>query len=204
MKVEKINENKIRITLTLEELEVREITLNDIEKNSSVAQDLFVDLIEENNLDEEFALEGSQLFIEACADNNNLFILTITKVDTIPELKKYNNISSNRRRNSSEIIDYKVDSNIYSFKSLDKILSFCETIKKEKLYFGRNSLYKYKNNFYIIFTKSAVKNKRFLKTFALLSEYSDHYYSSEALEVSLKEKSLLIVENNAIQSLRKM
>lgn len=203
MKVEKINENKIRITLTLEELATREITLHDIEKNSSVAQDLFIDLIEENNLDEEFALEGSQLFIEACSDNNNLFVLTITKVDSFPELAKYSSSSSNKCQ-YSHIIDYKVDSNIYSFKSLDSILSFCQAIKKEKLYLGRNSLYKYKNKYYIIFTKSAVKNKRFLKTFTLISEYIDHYYSSEMLETSLKEKSKLIIENNAIQLLRKI
>ena len=206
MKVEKINENKIRITLTLEELENREISLTDIEKNSSIAQELFIDLIEESNLDEEFALEGSQLFIEACSDNNNLFILTITKIDAIPELKKYNNLNlkNNKNRGTSHIVDYKVDSNIYAFSSIDKLLSLCEVTRKEKLYFGRNSLYKYKDSFYIIFNKSAVKNKRFLKTFAFISEYCDDYYSSLSIEASLKEKSKLVIENNAIQSLRKI
>lgn len=206
MKVEKINENKIRITLTLEELEKREISLNDLEKNSSIAQELFIDLIEESNLDEDFALEGSQLFIEACSDNNNLFILTITKIDSIPELKKYNNLNLSNKKNkiAPNIVDYRVDSNIYAFNSLDKILSLCEVTKKEKLYFGRNSLYKYKDSFYLIFTKSAVKNKRFLKTFAFISEYCDDYYSSLSIEASLKEKSKLIIENNAIQSLRKI
>ena len=89
MKVEKINENKIRITLTFEELENRQISLKDIEKNSSLAKNLFIDLIEESNLDEDFIIDDSQLFIEASSDNNELFIVTITKIDNIPELKKY-------------------------------------------------------------------------------------------------------------------
>ena len=49
MKVEFINENKIKITLTFEELEKRDISLKDITNNSSLARDLFTDLIEETD-----------------------------------------------------------------------------------------------------------------------------------------------------------
>ena len=89
MKVEKINNNKVKITLTFEELEKREVNIKDIEKNSEIAKNLFVDLIEESNIDEEFEFEDSQLLIEATSDNNNLFIVTITKVDNLPDMKKY-------------------------------------------------------------------------------------------------------------------
>ena len=89
MKVEKINNNKVKITLTFDELEKREIDIKDIEKNSEIAKNLFMDLIEESNIDEEFEFEDSQLLIEACSDNNNLFVVTITKVDNIPDMRKY-------------------------------------------------------------------------------------------------------------------
>ena len=82
MKVERINDNKIKITLSLEELEKRNISLKDLEKDSSKAKNLFLDLIEESNLDEDFIIDESQLFIEAFSDNNNSFIVTITKVDS--------------------------------------------------------------------------------------------------------------------------
>ena len=137
MKVEKINENKIRITLTFEELERRQITLDDLEKDNLIARNLFLDLIEESNLDEDFIIDDSQLFIEACYDNNNLFIVTITKVDSIPELRRYalmDNIQKKgykRKSSSRKIIDYRVESNIYSFSSLDTILKLSEILKKE-------------------------------------------------------------------------
>ena len=146
MKVEKINENKIRITLTFEELENRKISLRDIEKNSSLAKNLFIDLIEESNLDEDFIIDDSQLFIEASSDNNNLFIVTITKIDNIPELKKYALLESNKKKfksknsRSKQSIEYKVDSNVYLFKSMEHILELCDVSKKEQLFLGKNSL----------------------------------------------------------------
>ncbi len=211
MKVEKINENKVRITLTLEELEKRKISLKDIEKNNEIAKNLFMDLIEETNLDEDFALEDSQLLIEASSDNNNLFIVTITKVDTIPELKQYSLLDKNSKRGykktknpSKNVIEYKVDSYIYSFEDLDKILDLCQIAKQEQLFFGKNSLYKYNNKYYIIFANSSVKNKKFLKTFVFLSEFCQDYYSYNMLSVAIKEKATVIIENNALQKLSKI
>lgn len=210
MKVEKINENKIRITLTFEELENRQISLKDIEKNSSLAKNLFIDLIEESNLDEDFIIDDSQLFIEASSDNNDLFIVTITKIDNLPELKKYALLDSNKKKlkvkntRANQNIDYKVDSNIYLFKSMDHILELCDVSKKEQLFLGKNSLYKYKNAYFVIFSKSSIRNKKFLKTFVFLSEYCNEYYSYDIFETSIKEKSQLIIENNALQVLRKI
>ena len=89
MQIEKINKNKVKIILTLEELEKRDVNIKDIEKNNEIAKELFCDLIEESNIDEEFEFDNSQLLIEASSDNNNLFIVTITKVDNMPDLKKY-------------------------------------------------------------------------------------------------------------------
>ena len=80
MKIEKINENKVKITLTIDELSQRQISLKDIEQDSNRAQDLFLDLLEETELNEDFMLDDSQLFVEASSDNENLFVVTITKI----------------------------------------------------------------------------------------------------------------------------
>ena len=107
MKVEFINENKIKITLTFEELEKRDISLKDITNNSSLARDLFTDLIEETDLDSEFFVDDSQLLIEACSDNNNLFIVTITKINDFPELKKYTKRENKSNTKTNKITRYK-------------------------------------------------------------------------------------------------
>lgn len=210
MKIEKISENKIKIILTFDELENRDISLTEISKDTNVAKDFFITLLEESNLDDDFIIDDSHLFIEAASDNNNLFIITITKIEDLPELKKYslmenNNLSKTRKKvKCNNIIKYKVDSYIYSFSDIETILKLCDQAKKEKLYFGRNSLYKCQDTYFIIFSKNSVKNDKFLKTYVFLSEFCDNYYSLDLFETTLKEKSDLIIKDYALQRLNKI
>lgn len=196
MKIEKIDNNKVKITLSFEELELRNITLADIEKNNAAAKNLFTSLIEESNLDEDFEFENSQLFIEACSDNSNTFILTITKIEDLPDINKYSK--------SYHKVQYRIDSQLYEFLSLDILLDFCNIAKSENLFFGRNTLYKYKNKYFLLFSDSAIKNKKFIKTYVIMSEYCSRYFSDNLYYTTIKEKGDKIISNKALQSLIKI
>ena len=199
MKVEKISENKVKITLTLDELELRDISLKDIENNSSLARELFIDLLEETNLADEFAESDTQLFIEASSDNENLFVVTITKIDNIPELKKYSTMKKSTSKNSSK--KEKITSSIYSFDGIDGLLLLCDELSKNKVFLGKNSLYKYDNTYFVIFNDTTIQNKNFYKTFSIISEFCSEYYSYEMFNTYVKEKSQLVIANFALQKL---
>lgn len=227
MKVEKISDNKIKITLTIEELSERKITLKDIEKNHSKAQDLFMDLIEENNLHEDFINENTELFVEATSDNSNFFMITITKVDYLKALPNYNLLKDNKevvndlsiKENSDlkQVVSrklstepksttkletvYTIKSFIYKFNNFNNLIKFCKKAIKDNLFIGNNSLYKHENNYFIIFKNSTVKNVEFINTFRLLSEYCNSYYSSNLDKSLITEKSLLILDKKAIEYL---
>ncbi len=196
MKVEKVDNNKVKITLSFEELEMRNITISDIEKNTSAAKNLFTDLIEETNLDEDFEFENSQLFIEASSDNTNTFILTITKIENLPDINKYST------RHSPKL--YRIESQLFEFSSLDIILDFCKVAKEENLFFGKNSLYKYDDKYFVLFSDSAIKNRKFIKTYVMLSEYCSRYFSYDLFYTTIKEKGLVIIANRAMQKLMKL
>lgn len=193
MKIEKVDDNKVKIILSLEELEMRNITLSDIEKNNTAARDLYTSLIEETNLDEDFGCEDSQLFIEASSDNASTFILTITKTDDLPDINSYTKTENN--------LLYRIDSRLYEFTSLDAILDFCKIAKEESLFFGQNTLFKYDNKYFILFSESAIKNKKFLKTYVMISEYCSRYFSYDIYYTSIIEKSKIIIANRALQKL---
>lgn len=199
MRVEKINENKVKIILTLEELENRKISLSDLENNSSLARELFLDLIEENNLDEDFKLNDSQLLIEATSDTENLFEITITKLDLniSNSANKYNDVKSSKKRKTI----YKASSNIFIFNTMDMVLELASNLKNQDLFFGRNTLYRLDNKYFLIFSKSSIKNKNFMKTFAFINEYSSNSMFDPLFETSIKERADLIIKNNAIQKL---
>lgn len=193
MKIEKIDENKVKIILSFEELEMRNITLSDIEKNNVAAKKLFTSLIEESNLDELFSCDDSQLFIEASSDNTNTFILTITKTDDLPDINSY-------PKNENRTL-YRIDSRLYEFSSLDVILDFCKIAKEENLFFGKNTLYKFEDKYYLLFSDNAIKNKRFIKTYIMLSEYCSRYFSYDMFYTTIIEKSKIVVANRALQKL---
>ena len=101
-------------------------------------------------------------------------------------------------------IKYTVDSNIYSFYNINDIIELCEKAKKEKLFFGKNSLYKFNNEYFLIFNKTSIKNSKFVKTYVFLSEYCKNYYAYDLYETSIKERAKMIIENNALQKLSKI
>ena len=193
MKIEKVDDNKVKIILSFEELEMRNITLSDIEKNNTAAKNLFTSLIEENNLDEDFGCEDSQLFIEASSDNTNTFILTITKTNDLPDINSYT-------KNESKTL-YRIDSRLYEFNSLDVILEFCKTAKEEHLFFGQNTLFKYGDKYFILFSENAIKNKRFVKTYVMMSEYCSRYFSYDIFYSTITEKGKVVISNRAFQKL---
>ena len=201
MKIEKINENKVKITLTIDELSQRHISLKDIEQDSNRAQDLFLDLLEETELNEDFIMDDSQLFVEASSDNENLFVVTITKIDYMPELPKY---TPKKKRKTNSRIEYTVASSIYKFDSLDKIFELCSKLELEKAFIGTNSLYKYEDSYFLVFSDTSIKNKKFLKTFVILSEYTDGFYATAMYKTLIKEKANLIIEKRALQKLSKI
>ena len=196
MKIEIIDENKVKIILSLAELEMRNISLTDLQNNTSLAKNFFKTIIEESNLDEDFIEnEDSQLFIEATSDSTETFILTITKTDTLPNINNYQ---------KTENVRYRIDSRLYEFNSLDAILDFCKIAKDEKMFFGTNSLYKYQDKYFILFGDSTIKNKKFIKTFVMITEFCSRYFSYDIYNSTITEKGKLIIPNRALHRLSKI
>ena len=196
MKIEIIDENKVKIILSLAELEMRNISLTDLQNNTSLAKNFFKTIIEESNLDEDFIEnEDSQLFIEATSDSTETFILTITKADTLPNINNYQ---------KTENVRYRIDSRLYEFNSLDAILDFCKIAKDEKLFFGTNSLYKYQDKYFILFGDSTIKNKKFIKTFVMITEFCSRYFSYDIYNSTITEKGKLVIPNRALHRLSKI
>lgn len=86
MKIEKINENKIRCILTRDDLEVRHIKLSEIAYGSEKARSLFRDMMEQASSQFGFEADNIPLMIEAIPMPNECIILDITKVSDPEEL----------------------------------------------------------------------------------------------------------------------
>lgn len=194
MKVEKINNNKAMIVLTTEELSKRKITLKDIKDGSKKVQDFFFEILEDADIIDDFANESSGLFVEVSTSEDDIYMVTITKADCLPDLTDFDKISKSNR------VTYTVSSNIYSFPSLKTLYDFCKKALDEELYVGVNSLYELNNKYYLLFSNSSIKKSNFVKTFSVLSEYTDKYFSKQT--TSFLEYAKQLIAKNAIQTLQ--
>ena len=86
MKIEKINENKIRCILTRDDLEVRHIKISEIAYGSEKARSLFRDMMEQASHQFGFEADNIPLMIEAIPMPNECIVLIITKVEDPEEL----------------------------------------------------------------------------------------------------------------------
>lgn len=86
MKIEKINDNQIRCTLTKEDLITRELKLSELAYGTDKAKSLFRDMMQQAAYEFGFEANDIPLMIEAIPLSPDSIILIITKVEDPEEL----------------------------------------------------------------------------------------------------------------------
>ncbi len=86
MKIEKLNDNQIRCTLTRADLADRQIKLSELVCGTEKAKLLFQDMMQKAALEFGFEAEDMPLMIEAIPASADSIVLIITKVDDPDEL----------------------------------------------------------------------------------------------------------------------
>ena len=86
MKIEKVNDNQIRCTLTREDLASRQLKISELAYGTEKAKSLFRDMMQQANYDFGFEAEDIPLMIEAIPLSGECIVLIITKVEDPEEL----------------------------------------------------------------------------------------------------------------------
>lgn len=86
MKIERINENQIRCTLTSFDLSVRNLNLSELAYGSEKARNLFREMIQKASNEVGFEAEDIPLMVEAIPLSNESVVLVITKIEDPDEL----------------------------------------------------------------------------------------------------------------------
>ena len=86
MKIEKLNENQIRCTLTHADLAARQLKLSELAYGSEKAKSLFRDMMQQASYDFGFEADDIPLMIEAIPTSPDSIVLIITKVEDPEEL----------------------------------------------------------------------------------------------------------------------
>lgn len=130
MKIEKVNENQIRCTLTQQDLASRHLKLSELAYGTEKAKMLFHDMMQQANYEFGFEAEDIPLMIEAIPVSAETIILLITKVEYPEELdtrfSKFSNMTDDFDDDSNS------DDNDILAESADDILGLFRKISEEK------------------------------------------------------------------------
>jgi adapter protein MecA 1/2 len=204
MKIERINDNEIKVTISINDLVERNIDLSSINYNSPQTQELFWEMMEQAEIEFGFSSSDSQLVIEAIPDSDEGFVVTISKIDEegdFESIQKY--IKNKFKKNDLRVKkkNRKIYSTImiYSFKDFEDLCALSKKISS--MYSGESSLFKLVDTYYLILTRSSftISNSKMFDVF--LSEYGGKIINIGFYEGYLNEYGTKIIEFNAIEIL---
>lgn len=202
MKIEKLNDDKIRITLNLEDLKEKDIDLHSFMSNPIESQDLFMDMLEKAEKEVGFVTEDYRVMIEALATSNGNFILTVTRIGYENKKNACRTKKLNIKRKIAHIDSKKA---IYCFESFDEFIGYCEFLKNDILVHIENlldqaKLYEYQEHYYLVLENLRM-NTNLLKSFAAsITEFAHFINHSDLFESKLLEYGKVIFKDKAISS----
>ena len=198
MKFEKLNENKIRITLSMHDLEEKDIDFHDFMSNSIESQDLFLDMLEEAEEKIGFHARNCKVKIEALAMTENNFVLTITKIMPCVTPKK-------KPKAKRKINDINISNLVYKFNSFDDYCNFIEFMLHNKLedatkVANKIIVYVYNNNYYLVLSDLNITYKKVYTFFTAITEFASYMSEPDLYVCRLSESGTIAIKNNAFKT----
>ena len=194
MKIEKLNENKIKVTFNIDDLAEKNIDLYSFIHNTPETQDLFWDILNEAEKECGFNVDNSMIYVEATTSGGGNFSLIVTKTNEKPSLLSSINPTYTKKsfKLKRKTVSINATQNIYQFDSFDDVCEYAQTVNLKR------------NNNNILYS---LANKYYLKLFTVptnnILEYAAICQSPELLEAKILEYGKVVIKKNALQTISK-
>lgn len=198
MKIEKLNEDKIRITLNIDDLKSKNVDFHSFMANPIESQSLFLEMLDAAEKEVGFTTENYRISIEAIALSSGSFIFTVTRIQE-------KNLADKKQVHikKKDTIN-KLDLLIYEFQSFNDFCEFCKCfdnsmIGKEKEFYKNNHLYLYKEKYYFVL-KCEKMDSTLIRVFnSMIIEFGKPVRGLAMFEGKLKEFGKVIIKTNALK-----
>lgn len=204
MKFEKLNQDKIKVTLNVDDLSANDIDLNSFMSDSNETHSLFLNVLEKAERDYGFSTKDYNLKVETVALSNGNFVLTITRaLDS--SLPTFDDISRKKVHANRRLP--KIDSStvVYRFNTFDDFCNLeatlCNNILINYKQIAKNSvLYNYKNRYYLALININTKSHTLKNFLSLITEFATYINSSDIYLAKLNESGTIIFNKKAIEN----
>ena len=179
MKIERIAQNKLKITLFNEDLTKWNIDIKNLTSDSEEIRNIFWSILKQAQVETDFKIDGSQLMVEAISQPDK-FVMIVTK--TGAEKKKPIELpSAPKQRNLL----------IFAFPSINEVKQACSVIKN--FYNGKSVLYRFEDEYYLSL------NPYNSKKLDVLTEYGREIKDVVSVSGMLSEYGKMLITENAVE-----
>ncbi len=192
MKIEKINENKLKIMFDYTELEENNISIHSFLANSIETQDFFLAILDIANEDLNFK-PNNNLSYETISFGNKFFVIFVTKFeDSNSTFEQIINLS---KKEKSFLL--------YKLQSIDEVFSFCDILKTilPSIQNLKSSLYEYEKKYFLKLNLKNLDQSTKEKIPLLISEFRNSLNLSDLSLLRFEEFSSLLIKDTAMQTL---
>lgn len=213
MKIERISENQLKLTLTKDDLKERDIKLEDLITPSEKTQKLFRDIMEQALDEEDFVSENTPLMVEAVPMGVDGIMIIVTKVNNkdgknSPPTDLLQQAQETRRwkKKPLDTLEHAEEKNsdilIYSFPALDDVIQV--SIRLDSSFKGESAVYKNDGKYFLVLqgdTYTAEESSAELEP--VLKEYGQKHVSTPLAKYYLLEHGETIIATKAVKALAK-
>ena len=202
MKIEKINDNKIKITLSARDLEERNLDFQALRYNSPEAQNLFWDMIKRAETEYGFIAANCQLFIEAASVMDGNFIVTITKMNETKPLPNMPFVKPKTVTTALKVKKKQSSNNATAIISFDKIDDLYDALLMNTIPLKVNAkLIEYNKKYYLLVKPNLIELQDAKKLIASLSEFGKVEREYDYIESKLLEYGNELISKDALEIL---
>ena len=226
MKIERIDDNSIRCTLSSLDLSSRNMNIRDMTYGSAAARKLFSEMMQKAQAEVGFEPDSTPLMIEAIPLQGGAVQLIISKVDDPEELDTRFSKFTQELIGQSGLLNQLANQilepatveepagqqeetpaeelRIFMFPELDRV---CEAARAlNGVYKGSNTLYKdtVGQRYYLVLHTDGADRESLTRAANLLAEYGQKVNGNELNEAYYQEHYERIAGDSAVQRLRKL
>lgn len=205
MKIERISENQLKLTLTKADLAEREIKLEDLITPSEKTQKLFRDIMEQALDEEDFISENTPLMVEAVPSGGDGIMIIVTKVNN-KEKKAAGEDLRRWKKKPMDTLAHKEEKNsdilIYSFPALDDVIHV--SVRLDGTFKGESAVYKNENKYFLVLQGDTYTTEESSEEIErILKEYGQKHISTPLAKYYLLEHGETLVAEKAVKALAK-
>lgn len=203
MKIEKINENKIKIEIDAFDIKEWNVDLKNFVNNTPEARNMLWHALRRAEEDVNFRVGESQLMVETLPGSDNGFVMMVSKLESEAEVAE----ALERTGKRIKQIEFKIRKKgrpqtllrIFKFPDFE---SLCDGVREFfEVYMGESRLIKYQGEFFLeLLPRDAFG---IFEMENVLSEFAEKMPNPLSLQGVLNEHGLVMMKENAVMLIAK-